>query len=83
MSQQAFTTNNTALILQNRTEQTLVEVSALNDCGLMSESAIIIINLTGSQTKPCQYCIDSFCTDPNISLTTATAPSEDETGTVS
>jgi hypothetical protein len=47
MSQQVFTTNNTATILQNHTEQTLVEVNTVNDCGLMSDSAMTIINITG------------------------------------
>jgi hypothetical protein len=81
MSQQVFTTNNTATILQNHTEQTLVEVSAINNCGLMSDSALTIINTTGSQATSSQYC-DSFCTDPNTPLTTTSTPSEDETGTV-
>jgi hypothetical protein len=46
MSQQQYRTDSTTFTL-NSTELLLVEVSAVNGCGLMSDSSSVIINMTG------------------------------------
>jgi hypothetical protein len=47
MSQQVFSTDATTFTL-NSTGQSLIEVSAVNDCGFMSDNASITIITTGT-----------------------------------
>jgi hypothetical protein len=47
MSQQVFSTDTTTTFTLNSTGQSLIEVSAVNDCGFASDNTSVTIKIAG------------------------------------